>query len=403
MARRNLFLRRARGMLAEGETTAMNQNPDDPNYPDQYPAGPAPRADREAPEPAAPFGGGPAGTPFGGAPIYPPPPPRKKSRKGLYILLFVLFFFCLLTVAVLGIVGMIASSLLGGGVMPMPSPKDNNMVALVRIEGLILDPSTPLEIIRRYEKEKKIRAVVVRIDSQGGAVGASQELYEAILRLRRGGKKVVASLGNMAASGGYYVACAADEIVTNPGTLTGSIGVIFSVPNLEKVSEKIGVRFEVVKSGKFKDTGSVTRTMTPEERELLQGVIDDTYNQFVEAVLEHRSPEISAALEGLRATSPEIVAELKGEPSAESLLRHVADGRVFTGRQALAYGLVDSLGDEAEAVKKAGELAGISKPEVYEYKPRRTLRDLLESEARSTLGRAGLPVGGARLEYRMPF
>jgi len=147
----------------------------------------------------------------------------------------------------------------------------------------------------------------------------------------------------------------------------------------------------------------MSRAMTPEEQKLLQGVIDDTYNQFLEAIMKHRTRQIAEALAKSKTGAPESEAELGGDATPEQFLRHIADGRVFTGRQAHKYGLVDALGTEQDAIKRLANLAGIHKPETYEYKPRRTFLDFFEAEAKSALSGAALPLTGPRLEYRLPF
>lgn len=190
--------------------------------------------------------------------------------------------------------------------------------------------------LREIAKTPEIKAVVLRINSPGGTVGAVQEIYNEIKGVRSAGKKVVASLGDIAASGGYYIACAADKIVANPGTITGSIGVFLSVPDLSELFTKIGVRIEVIKSGPYKDIGSSSRPMKEEEKELLQKVVDDAYSQFLEAVKEGRK----------EAMKPEEV-----EKNAQ--------GQIFTGREAKELGLVDELGGLEESIKLAANLAGI--------------------------------------------
>jgi protease-4 len=208
-------------------------------------------------------------------------------------------------------------------------------------------------------------------------VVASQEIYSRLLDLKESGTPIVVSMGSVAASGGYYVACPADSIIANPGTITGSIGVLMSFTNLEGLFEKIGMDFEVVKSGEFKDVGSWSREMTPEERALLQTTVDDIYSQFVEVVAANRSME---------------------RPAVEAL----ADGRIFSGRQALEAGLVDGLGTLDSAIAVAGRMAGIpGKPRVQEpvrYK-RLTLFDLLTSSL-TRLTAPGDRVAGAQYLYR---
>ena len=207
-------------------------------------------------------------------------------------------------------------------------------VAIIEIYGTISGSNEVIRQLKKYSKDSSIPAIVLDIDSPGGAVVPSQEIYEEVLKARKTGKKVVASLRSLGASGGYYVACAADTIVANPGTLTGSIGVIFEFPVVQELFRKIGVKFEVVKRGELKEVGTWNRSMTREERDLLQSVIDDTYDQFVEAVKEGRGLERDKILE-------------------------LADGRIFTGRQAKELGLVDELGDFEDAVKIAGKMGDI--------------------------------------------
>ena len=217
-------------------------------------------------------------------------------------------------------------------------------VALVRLEGLLVSSDHVVEELNDYAEDASVKAIVLRIDSPGGGVVVSQEIFNAVKSARKEGKKIVASMGTVAASGGYYVAAAADRIVANPGTLTGSIGVKMEFANVEKLLEKIGVKGTVVKAGEYKDIGSPFRDMSAPEKKLLQDVIDDVHSQFIEAVAEGRN--------------------LRNDD-----VRAIADGRIFTGRQALALKLVDQLGDLAESIRVAGALAGIKgKPEVIEKK-----------------------------------
>lgn len=206
-------------------------------------------------------------------------------------------------------------------------------IGVIEVKGVILEAEEILENLVAFREEPKIRAIVLRIDSPGGAVGASQEIYDEIRRTGKV-KPVVASLGSVAASGGLYVSLGAGKIVANPGTLTGSMGVILKFANLEGLFDKIGYKNEVVKSGRLKDIGSPSRPMTAEERQMLQGMIDIVQSQFVQAVAESRS--------------------LPAEQ-----VRKIADGRIFSGEQAKEYGLVDQLGNFSDAVMLAAELAGM--------------------------------------------
>ena len=213
--------------------------------------------------------------------------------------------------------------------------KSRKRMARIIIEGPISGGTrkTILKALKQVE-EREFPALLLRIDSPGGTVGDSQEIHAALLRVREKGCHVVASFGNVSASGGVYVGVAADKIVANPGTITGSIGVILRGNNLSKLLEKIGIRFETVKSGLYKDILSPDRALTNEERELLQSLIDSSYDQFVEAVAQGRN-------------------------LSKEEVRNFADGRVFTGNQAKELGLIDELGDEDHAKKLAAKLADL--------------------------------------------
>ena len=253
--------------------------------------------------------------------------------------------------------------------MPWPwRRKAKRTLARIAIEGPIAGATRTrvLKAIKQVQ-ERECAALLLRIDSPGGTVGDSQEIHSALVRLKQKGCKVVASFGNISASGGVYVGVAADKIVANPGTITGSIGVILRGNNLSKLLERVGVSFETVKSGLFKDILSPDRALTGAERDLLQSLIDSSYGQFVEAVST-------------------------GRELSDSTVRGFADGRVFTGAQAKELGLVDALGDEETARVLAAELAGLdpekTKPITFGAPPKRfagilpgrsQLRNLLEA------------------------
>lgn len=206
-------------------------------------------------------------------------------------------------------------------------------IGIVEIKGLITSAEKPIRELTEFRKDRHIKAVVLRIDSPGGAVGASQEIFEEVRRTDQI-KPVVASLGSLAASGGYYAALGARKVLASPGTLTGSIGVIVKFPNLTEIFDKIGYHSEIVKSGKLKDIGAMNRPMTAEEKALLQDIIDNVHQQFVRAVAESRSL------------------------SHEQVLKF-ADGRIFSGEQALKLGLIDQFGNFTDAVMVASKLAGM--------------------------------------------
>ena len=227
-------------------------------------------------------------------------------------------------------------------------------VAIIDVHGVISTSSDVIRQLKKYSRDSSVPAIVLHINSPGGLVAPAQEIYEEINKARDRGKKVIASFSSVAASGGYYIACASDTIVSNPGTLTGSIGVIFEFPVAEKLFKKIGLEFEVVKSGELKDMGTYSRRMTKKERELLQELINDTYDQFVEVLVEERGIPRDKVLE-------------------------FADGRVFTGRQAKELKLVDVLGNLEDAIEIAGEMGGIEgTPDTIREKKRKpTFFDLL--------------------------
>ena len=240
--------------------------------------------------------------------------------------------------------------------------KTGDKVAVLPITGLIADSESTIEQLKKFAKDDSVKAIVLRINSPGGGVGPSQEIHEEVKKLK-GKKIVVASMGALAASGGYYIACAAQKIYANPGTITGSIGVIMQFVTVKDLIEKIGLKGMVVKSGAFKDIGSPMREMKAEERELLQGVIDNVHSQFIAAVAEGRKME------------------------RESVAK-IADGRIFSGEQAKSLGLVDTLGNLEDAVTEAGKLAKIEgEPRVVTPpKKKLSILELLKEEAKSIIG-----------------
>ncbi len=213
-------------------------------------------------------------------------------------------------------------------------PSFKKQIARIEITGPIAGATRKrvLEALKTVE-ERKFPALLLRIDSPGGTVGDSQEIYEALKRLQEK-LKIIASFGNISASGGVYIAMGAQHIMANPGTITGSIGVILRGNNLERLLDRIGVSFKVIKSGPFKDILAFDREMTDSERSILQELIDVSYQQFIQTVAEARHLSVEA-------------------------VRHFADGRIFTGQQALALGVVDRLGTEADAQRWAAELVGL--------------------------------------------
>lgn len=223
-------------------------------------------------------------------------------------------------------------------------------VAVLEVEGIILDSQPYLDSISKIKKDDGIKAIVLRIDSPGGAVGPSQEIYSEILKLREK-KPVIATLGSVGASGGYYIACAAQKILANPGTITGSIGVIAQFVSYEQLLKWAKLDVEVIKSGEFKDVGSPFKKMTETEKQYMQQLIDNVYSQFKLAVSKAR-----------------------GIDSKE--MDKIADGRIFTGEQAKDLKLVDELGSLSDAISLAGTLSGIKGEPNVSYYPKKRMNFL---------------------------
>jgi len=244
---------------------------------------------------------------------------------GLFILTGIFFLF-------LGGISLLISSFISNSSRTDIFAKKEG-VGIIELKGLIVSSEQILRHLTEFRNNPNVKSIVLRIDSPGGAVGAAQEIYQEVKRTNEV-KPVVASMGSMGASGGYYAALGADNIIANPGTMTGSIGVIVKFPNLEGLFEKIGYKSVVIKSGPLKDVGASNRPLSEEERTLMQDLIDNVYNQFVR--------DIAAA----RSMPEETVFEL-------------ADGRIYTGEQALGVGLIDSLGNFTDAIILAAEMGGI--------------------------------------------
>jgi len=235
-------------------------------------------------------------------------------------------------------------------------------IGIVHLNMPILSSETIVRQVKKFNNERTIKGIVLRVETPGGSVAATQEIYQEVKKVRKNGKKVVVSMGNVAASGGYYIACAADIIMANPSTITGSIGVIAEFPNFAGLFDRIGISFEVIKSGRFKDTGSINREMTEEERDYFQNIINDSYAQFVDVVAQERSL------------------------SREEVFK-IADGRVFSGRQAKEHSLIDTLGTFEDAIYLAKEISGLSfdAPVVEEKRRGISLFDLLFGDVNEIL------------------
>jgi len=285
-------------------------------------------------------------------------------------------FFGILAIMALLFVFFSAIYLIGRLSMNSSPLPFRDKVAVVEVKGVIAQSSGVIEEIQQHVEDDGVKAIVLRVDSPGGGVGPSQEIYREVMKARRK-KKVIASMGAVAASGGYYVACASDLIVANPGTITGSIGVIMQFSNLEELLKKIGIKGVVIKSGEHKDLGSPFREMTPEERKIMQETLDNVHQQFVQAVVEGRKLDRAKVIP-------------------------IADGRIMTGEQAKQLGLVDKMGNLQDAIDEATKLAGIEgKPYViYPRKKKPSFLEFLFREMASSLVEA-LNEKGFELNYRL--
>lgn len=259
-------------------------------------------------------------------------------------------------------------------------------IAVLEIDGVIADDLRYLEQIKNFRRDNSVKGFLVVINSPGGVVGPSQSIYRELRRLRdEDGIPVVATIGGIGASGGYYIALGADSIYALPGSLTGSIGVIMEFPQAQQLMERVGVDVAIVKSAEFKDVGSPFRPLLPEDRSVLQGLVQDVYAQFVDVVAEERRLPVEEA-------------------------RHLADGRVYSGRQALEAGLIDQIGNMNDALAAAGRMAGLGDdPRTVWPQPKRkiTVLDLILGQgAAASLAKLIRPleqVSEPRLQYVVPF
>lgn len=243
----------------------------------------------------------------------------------------------------------LANVLSGSGRYDEQTGKGNGKIAVVDLDFTILSSESIVRQFKKFGEDKSIKAILLKVNTPGGGVAASQEMYEAIKKTRDSGKPVVVSISSLGASGGYYAACGGSLIIANPGSLVGSIGVIINLMNFRELAEKIGISENIIKSGELKDAGNPFRELNEMDREYFQNLVDDSYDQFLDVVSSARKIE-------------------------KEKLREYANGRVFTGRQAKEIGLVDSLGTFEDAVRITGEIAGIEgEPVIVREKKRGTL------------------------------
>ena len=275
-----------------------------------------------------------------------------------------------------GLLAVMVLLAVGSTLLPDRWKSPSGEIALVRIQGMLMDSQNIVRQLSNYRHNPNVRGIVLRIDSPGGAVAPAQEIYNEIMKLKADHKTVYASMGTVAASGGYYIACAANYVLANPGTLTGSIAAVMAFSNIEELTDKIGVKPIIIKSGKYKDVGSPLRGMKPEERKLLQSVVDDVHQQFVQAVAKGR-----------------------GLPVSE--VNEIADGRIMTGQQALTLKLVDEMGGLEKTIELLAKKIGVEgRPKVIEQKEKTPFFDwLLQSSLPSRLAATLMPASLPRLQY----
>ena len=279
-----------------------------------------------------------------------------KTAKWLIAIFAVLFLFFVF-------VFFVFYALLSGDDTEDVSYGSGGTIALIELKEPIVSSENIVRLFKQYRQNLGVRAIVFRIESPGGGVAASQEIYEEVKKTRKSGKPVVVSMGAVAASGGYYVACGANKIVANPGSITGSIGVISQFMNVNDLLDKIGISSTTIKSGKLKDSGSPFRKMTAEDKKYFQEMVDDVYDQFVSVVAEERK-------------------------LPKNVVKKLADGRVFTGRKAYELSLIDTLGTYEDAIRIAAALAEIAgQPRVIKEKKKEKLSDMLFGEVRNEVAR----------------
>ncbi len=291
------------------------------------------------------------------------PAPRNKNSSGRW------FWGIMITLIVLSVILLASSFFYFGKMMSRNSSKyseragkSSEKVGIVDLNFTIISSESFVKQFKEFGEDKSIKSIVLRVNTPGGGVAASQEMYEAVKKVRDSGKPVVISIGSLGASGGYYTACGGNVIVSDPGSLVGSIGVIISLTNFKELAEKLGVTENIIKSGELKDAGNPLRELNEKDREYFQSIVDDSYDQFLDVVSTERKIE-------------------------KEKLREYANGRVFTGRQAKEIGLVDSLGTFEDAIMMAARMAGIEgEPTIVRRKEKVTFfQMILESLTRNEL------------------
>lgn len=262
-------------------------------------------------------------------PVYPPK--RDNSGRWFWGIFLGLFLLVMIIVAISFFAFASALKRDGGEFV---SGGSGDKIAIVEINDVIVSSEKTVEQIKKFREDKSIKAIILRVNTPGGGVAASQEIYEEVKKTRDSGKIIVVSMGSIAASGGYYIAVGSSLIIANPGTLTGSIGVIAQFISIKDLAEKLGINQTTIKSGNLKDAGNPFRQMNDSDKAYFQDVVDNSFGQFLDVVSKERKMD------------------------KQTLLQY-ANGRVFTGLQAKEYGLIDSLGTFEDAIRITGKMAGI--------------------------------------------
>ncbi|HMQ80462.1 MAG TPA: signal peptide peptidase SppA [Ignavibacteria bacterium] len=262
-------------------------------------------------------------------PVYPP----KKDNSGRWFWgIFLSLFLLVMIIVAISFFAFASAIKRDGG--EFVSGGSGDKIAIVEINDVIVSSEKTVEQIKKFREDKSIKAIILRVNTPGGGVAASQEIYEEVKKTRDSGKIIVVSMGSIAASGGYYIAVGSSLIIANPGTLTGSIGVIAQFISIKDLAEKLGINQTTIKSGSLKDAGSPFKTMSDSDKAYFQDVVDNSFGQFLDVVAKERKMD------------------------KQTLLQY-ANGRVFTGLQAMEYGLIDSLGTFEDAIRITGKMAGI--------------------------------------------
>lgn len=390
------------------------QNPQGPPPPPRPQAPPPPYGGPQpgAPPPAygapprPPYGAPPPGWGgYGPGPGQPPPwqapPPRRMRRSPLPLIIGVIVLIVIGFTAMAAFLGLSVSGASSGPSLFALGDK----IAILEIEGMLgegpgygADTKRLQQTVERWSKDKSIKGMIIRINSPGGTVSATQDLFRAIEEFKKSGdgnRPVVASMGDIAASGGYYIAMSADEVYANPGTLTGSVGVILNFWGYQDLVQKVGLEPRVIKSGKFKDIGSGARPITEEERELLGEMIDSVQLQFYDVVYDARRSRVRALLAEESGRKPSDVADQE----IHDYLADYTDGRIFSGQQGYDTAMIDKLGTLKEAEDNLKQQLGLHKDTrvIHTPKPKPTLFGVMSQKAQQL---SNIAPGAVTLEYR---